>query len=347
MQAKVIVEQLERLVPARVRESRWLRPHYPLVGLELRDDAVIAVRVVRQRATYRLGGYGHRSLAEGMFRPGLMKTELNDPAGLARAVVESLQLAGATGNSRLSLTLPDTVARVFVVDVEDLPASVSQATEMIRWRIKKSLPFRAEEARLSWQSLGKSDDGRSQVLVAVAPEPSLRPIEELLAAAGLRVGLVEISSLSLLNALRTVLGGRHGVAVEGDLSSGDVALVNATPAFFSVSILRDERIVLYRSKAYHVNGAYQGEESLRVMGRELKSTLSYYDEHLLGRGVTATWIRTAGLDAESVTGVVSEAGFGQTLPIDGGSILPELRTLPDGTIPELLPAVGLALRRVA
>jgi len=349
MNIRIVGEQLERLVPARIREARWLRPHYPLVGMELRDDAVITVRVAYQRGAYRLGGYGHRGLADGVFRPGLMKTELADPAGLARAVVESLQLAGATGSPRLSLTLPDTVARVFVVDLDELPVSASQATEMIRWRIKKSLPFRAEEARLSWQSLGTSEDGRTQVLVAVAPEASLKPVEDLLAAAGLRVGLIEISTLSLLNALRAAFSPRTAPppGIDADPETGDVALINATPTFFSVSVLRDGKLLLYRSKPYHVNGVYQGEESLRVMGRELKSTLSYYDEHLLGRGVGATWVRTAGLDAAAVGGVVSDSGYGRVAAIDGASVLPELKGLPDGTIPELLPAVGLALRRVA
>ena len=342
MDMKVIGERMERLIPTRVREAAWMRPHYPLVAVELREDAVVTVRLTRQRGQYHLGGYGHRALREGVFAPSLMRTQLDDPTAFVRAVIESLQLAGATGSARISLAVPDTIARVFVVDLEELPASWSQATEMIRWRIKKSIPFRVEDARLSWHQLGKVEDGRIQVLVAVAPDASLRPVEDLLTAAGLRIGLIDLSSFSLLNAMR-LEALRAGAAAP----DGDAALVNATPTFFSVTLVRDGKLVLYRSKSYHVSGGFQGEESLRVVGRELKSTLSYYEEHLFGRGIARTLLRAAGVEPDALADVVRDSGFGEVGFAGAPRTIPELRGLPDGTVPELLPAVGLALRRVS
>lgn len=342
MDMKVIGERMERLIPTRLREAAWMRPQYPLVAVELREDAVVTVRLARQRGHYHLGGYGHRALREGVFNPGLMKTQLDDPTGFVRAVIESLQLAGATGSARISVAVPDTIARVFIVDLEELPISYSQATEVIRWRIKKSIPFRIEEARLSWQQLGRLEDGRVQVLVAVAPDASLRPVEELLTAAGLRVGLIDLSSFALLGAARleTVEGGAPALV-------GDAALINATPTFFSITLVRDGRLALYRAKSYHVSGGFQGEESLRVVGRELRSTRSYYEEHLLGRGVGSTLLRAAGVELEPLVAVAREAGFGDVRIAGAPKVIPELRGLPDGTVPELLPAVGLALRRVS
>lgn len=342
MDMKIIGERMERLIPARVREAAWMRPHYPFVAVELREDAVVAVRLGRQRGQYHLRGYGHRAVREGIFAPSLMKTQLDDPTAFVRAVIESLQLAGATGSARISLVIPDTIARVFVVDLEELPAAWSQATEMIRWRIKKSIPFRVEDARLSWQPLGRLEDGRIQVLVAVAPDASLRPIEELLTAAGLRVGLIDLSSFALLNAVRLEAAGAGSQAL-----AGDAALINATPTFFSVTLVRGGRLALYRAKPYHVAGGFQGEESLRVVGRELRSTLSYYDEHLRGGGIGSTLLRAAGVEPEALAAVVREAGFGEVQPAAAPKTIPELKGLPDGTVPELLPAVGLALRRVS
>jgi len=342
MDMKVIGERMERLIPAGVRDAAWMRPHYPLVAVELREDAVVTVRLTRQRGQYHLAGYGHRALREGIFAPGLMRTQLDDPTAFVRAVVESLQLAGATGSARISLAVPDTIARVFVVDLEELPAAWSQAAEMIRWRIKKSIPFRVEDSRLSWQQLGKLEDGRIQVLVAVAPDSSLRPVEELLTAAGLRVGLIDLSSFSLLNAVRL-----EALSAGASPLDGDAALINATPTFFSVTLIREKRLVLYRSKSYHVSGGFQGDESLRVVGRELKSTLSYYEEHLLGRGITSTLLRAAGVEPEPLAEVAREAGFGAVRAAGAPRTISELQGLPDGTVPELLPAVGLALRRVS
>lgn len=338
MDVRAIGERLEQLVPQRVRDSAWLRPRYPLVGLELREDAVLAVRLEHRRTSFRLAGHGRASLDPGVFSAGLLNPAIGDPERLARAAVEALQKAGAGGAQRVSLALPDTMIRVFVVDLDDLPGAPSQAAEMIRWRVKKSLPFKPEEARLSWQVLGRAEDGRMQVLVAVAPEEGIKALEALLGAAGLRVGLVDLASFDLYNALR----------LESPAPpAGDFALVNATPAYFSILILRGDRLILYRSKAYHVQGGFSGEESLRVVSRELRSTLSYYDEHLLGEGLQRLFLRACGVPSAELLEVARAACGAEARLAHAGKMVAELKNLPEETVQDLLPAVGLALRRVS
>lgn len=336
-----IVDRLTQLVPSRVRESAWLKPRYPLIGLELRDDAVIAVRLQRKAREWHLAGHAHRSLPPGVLTAGMMKLAIGDARTLTRAIHEALQLAGAQGAHKISLALPDTLVRVLLVDVQELPAARAQADEIIRLRIKKSVPLRLEDARIAWQSLGRTEDGRMQLLVTLAPESSLAPLERLLDGMGLRPGLVDIASFDLYNALRVGMNGAR-------LGRGDIAVLNATPGYFSALILRGERLIFYRSKNYHIQGGFQGEESLRVVGRELKTSLSYYQEHLLGEGIGTTLVRVSGIDAAALVATVESAGCRGVRVVGITDAFPGVpATMADETAQDLLPAIGLVLRRSA
>lgn len=340
LSSEAIAAALARLIPERVRSASWMQPRYPLIGIELRDDAVLAVRLQRRGQKLELVGQARRALAPETLQSGVMKLAIGDPRGLIRAVRDALKLVGAENAHKISVAIPDPVVRVFLVDVQDLPASTAQAAELIRLRIKKSVPLRLEDTRLSWQALGRLEDGRLQVLVCLAPESALRPLELLLGQAGLRAGLIDIASFDLLNSLRS---GRTLAAPRG----GDMALINATPSYFSTMILRGERLIFYRSKNYHVQGGFQGEESLRVVGRELKTSLSYYHEHLLGEGLSSTWIRASGVDGRAIAEIAQQAGCADPRPSETIETVAGLNEAGEIAATDLLPALGLVLRRSA
>jgi type IV pilus assembly protein PilM len=54
--------------------------------------------------------------------------------------------------------LPDTSVRVVLLDFETLPAKRDEAEAVVRFRLKKSLPFDPADARISYhaQSTGKA-----------------------------------------------------------------------------------------------------------------------------------------------------------------------------------------------
>jgi hypothetical protein len=275
-----------------------------------------------------------------VFNASLLAPTIGDPAGLSAAITDVMRLAGAESATRISLALPDIAARVFLVDLAELPVGRAQAEEVVRFRIKKSIPFRPEESRVSWDVVGRDDEGRVQVLVAVAPENAVRPLETLLQDLGLRCGLIDLSTFGVFNALR----------LDGQLDGGDgedSAVLSATPSYFSVVLLRGGRLIFFRAKSYHAQGGFRGEESLNAVNRELRSTLGYYDEHLHGQGVKRTYVRVAGVPAEGLLELVESVGCGEVRRAALKTIVPELHRASPEDSAELLPAVGLALRRHA
>lgn len=347
-----VVARIENALPASVRNASWYRPRYPTIGVDIREDAVVAVHLTRSKGAYRLAGFGRVPLPEGTFSVSLAETAIGDGGRLVAAVGEALAKADCGKAQRISVSIPDTAARVVRLELAELPSSPVQARDVVRWRVKKSVPFSPQDAALSYQVLGTTESGKIAVLAAIAPHGALRPLEELLEGAGYRVGLIDLASFDVYNALRLggVLAGSDPRVVPLDTTSvpaRDRAILSATPTYFSVMILRDEQVVFYRSKNYHVRGGYQGEHSLRVVGRELRTTLSYYEEHLLGEGLELTLVRAAGIRPEGLVAAAEEAGCGRVEVARLGTFVGGTDALDDDDVTEILPALGLALRREA
>src|ERR1700726_1044493 len=86
------------------------------------------------------------------------------PAALVPSAVEpniinasALKTAMANIVSRLrakdhevALILPDPVVRVFVQHFDEFPRSPQEAIPMLRWKLKKSIPFEADETVISY-----------------------------------------------------------------------------------------------------------------------------------------------------------------------------------------------------
>ena len=55
----------------------------------------------------------------------------------------------------VTLVLPDTAVRVFVLDFDSLPASPAEAIPVLRFRLRKMVPFDVEHAGVSYQVLSQ------------------------------------------------------------------------------------------------------------------------------------------------------------------------------------------------
>jgi len=63
----------------------------------------------------------------------------------------------------LALIIPDLVVRVFILPFDALPRSADEALPLLRWRLKKSVPFDVDETVVSWmRQAGK--DGNLEVV---------------------------------------------------------------------------------------------------------------------------------------------------------------------------------------
>jgi len=95
------------------------------------------------------------------------------------------------------LVVPDYALRMAVLDFDEWPDSEEQRLALVRFRLRKSLPFSIEEAQVSFVPQSR-DAAKVEVLTVAIDRRILNEYEEVFTAAGFRVGLVVPSGVACL-----------------------------------------------------------------------------------------------------------------------------------------------------
>lgn len=102
---------------------------------------------------------------------------------------------------RAALVLPDYAARVAVLDFEHFPANPEEQHSLIRFRIRKGVPFDLDTAVMSYHAQARRNGSRVDVVVAVIAHEIVTHYEGVFRSAGFVPGYVITSSLAALNLL--------------------------------------------------------------------------------------------------------------------------------------------------
>jgi len=100
---------------------------------------------------------------------------------------------------RAALVLPDYCARVAVLDFDAFPAQPEEQLALLRFRLKKSVPFDVDTAMVSYMVQSRGASGKVEVLAAVISADIVTEYETPFRAAGFHPGFVTTSSLATLN----------------------------------------------------------------------------------------------------------------------------------------------------
>ena len=165
----------------------------PRLACEITPEGILAARASEKPA--RLEVFTGRRLKEGAITPNLNGPNVLDAEALRTALGGAL--GAVAGKSRdVIVVLPDLAVRVVLLDFEALPAKPEEAEPVIRFRLKKSLPFDVEQAALSYEVT--RSNGNIRVVAAVSPRSIIEEYETALRAAGYSPGVVLPSSLAAL-----------------------------------------------------------------------------------------------------------------------------------------------------
>lgn len=142
----------------------WLdaMPH-PATVLEIAATHVAAARW--GHATH-LSGFAAESLPDGAIVPSATQQNILDQDAVRTAIRGVLSRVPVHGEE-VALLVPDAVIRVFILPFETFPRQADDARPLLRWRLKKSLPFDAEEAAISWMRQS-GREGKIEIVAAVA-----------------------------------------------------------------------------------------------------------------------------------------------------------------------------------
>ncbi len=130
-----------------------------------------------------------RALTASPAAPNLLKPQLYREA-LARSVP-------VVKRNSAALVIPDYAVRMAILDFEQFPNGDEERLALLRFRMRKTVPFHIEEAKLSY-SVQIQQPGHVEVLAVVIAKPILEEYESIFTSAGYRVGLVTPSCLATL-----------------------------------------------------------------------------------------------------------------------------------------------------
>jgi type IV pilus assembly protein PilM len=199
----------------------------PKLACEIAADRVLAGRVVENGSG--LEACAARELAPGSVVPDLVESNLRQRS-VVRDGIESA-LGGVAGRSKDVIAIvPDAAVRVMLVEFDTLPSDQEEALGVVRFRLKKSLPFDVEKAKVSYHAQRVSDEVR--VVAAVAMGSVIEDYETAFHEAGFSPGVVLPSTLAALGAAN---GKRPTMVIKVDAHTTSIAILN------------DEQLQLFRT----------------------------------------------------------------------------------------------------
>ncbi len=217
---------LDRLLPD---------PPPPLV-FEIGEGFLVGVR----RTGAAVEARARRELPAGVMEISSSAAGIVDADSLRALLEEMLVELAPIPRPAAALFLPDAASRLTVLDFDALPSKREEVRSLIEFRLKKAVPFDIGAARMSYRL--QNSRGAPSVLVAAAAGESVRPLEQLFAKLGLRLGFVSLASASMLNlvsaeemTLVTKLGGSTMTMTAVDESAVRLVRSVEAPAEFETT----------------------------------------------------------------------------------------------------------------
>jgi type IV pilus assembly protein PilM len=167
----------------------------PKLACEIAADRVFAGRVSERGGMVEMCAASE--LAPGSVVPDLLEANLRERKGVCDAIRETLDSLNSRSRDVIAV-LPDAAVRVMLLDFEALPAKHDEAEGVIRFRLKKSLPFDLDKAKISYHAQPATSGVR--VVAAVALNSVVEDYESMFREAGYSPGIVLPSMLAALGA---------------------------------------------------------------------------------------------------------------------------------------------------
>jgi type IV pilus assembly protein PilM len=267
----------------------------PPAAIELTSEGVLAAALPGK---HDAPVYAYEPLRTGILIPGISELNMTSPEAVSLAIRNVL--ASVAPRSRfVTVVIPDTAVRVFVLDFDSIPARSSEAIPVLRFRLRKMVPFDVEHAGLSYQILSESKT-EARVLVAILPSNILEEYETAVRAAGYEPGSVMPSALAALATLD---------------SSEPMLTACLSKVAITTSITRGDDLLLYRT----IDLPEDPQQRLLEVQRSVAVAAAYYEDkvsvlpkelYFAGNGTAAEFERWFGTSELKIIDLASRPSTG-------------------------------------
>lgn len=285
------------------------RPH---TAVELAPEGALAATIPPNAES---PVYAFAALAPGSLVPGVAEANVLSQEAVVEAIRKALDEVSPRSRA-VTLILPDTAVRVFVLDFDSLPPKAADVIPVMRFRLRKMVPFDVEHAALSYQILMQNETS-VKVLATIMPGPILAEYESAVRAAGYEPGAVlpsSLASLAALDSMEPILAANLSEqALTTSITTGqdlhlfrtvelpddpDARVAEMQRSICVAAAFYEDKLVA-RPRQLHYAGNRKSEEFARMIGTP---DLEVVD-----------MAPTSGLDATTALGTLSIAGIAGAL----------------------------------
>jgi type IV pilus assembly protein PilM len=175
------------------------------------------------------------TLPEGSITVGVTAPLFPDNGAVQAAVKSALDSFDARGRD-WTIIVPDACTRVHILDFDTLPAKPQEILPLVRFRLRRMLPFDADLAGVSYQQLVSPDAARKdapvQVLAAAMPAEIRDEIESMVRGLQREPGVLLPATLAAMAALP---------------DTGSHLLVHTEQDSMTTAITHNGELLLYRT----------------------------------------------------------------------------------------------------
>jgi type IV pilus assembly protein PilM len=308
----------------------------PRLACEIAAEGVTAARALTAEGP--VDSVARVPLAPGAVMPGLKPGNLADRVAVIAAIRRALESIDVRPNSRgadLTIIIPDAAVRVLLLDFDALPPKLTEALPIVRFRLKKLVPFEVDDAMVSFQVMSSSKSN-VRVLAVAMPRDILGEYETAVREAGFEPGAVLPSTLSALASV---------AAPEPSL------VVNAGTTGVTTAITRDGVLLLHRSVDLQPAAAgvdptlpmqlqqLSVDEITSEIAQAVSVAVAYYEDTL---SMPPSIILSAGaLSADALHRVLSGNGYSEAEAVRVRELI-DASTLAAGAVTGSIPRGSLA-----
>ncbi len=264
-------------VSLKSRVQRFFEPRLPAVACEVSRRSFALARLDSKNPAI-VERFAVAPLPAGLLVPSLVIPNIASLPDFQAALKAAFARAEIKP-TRISLAIPDASAKVALHPMETLPGNESEKQQLLRWRLKKTVPFGIEEAHIASHDY-KLAGGKLMVLTVCVHRDVLGQYEEAFQKLGVHVGYVSLSSFAAFEVL---------ARLEPNLPQRSVLFLRVRPSAVSAIILQEGRVVFFRHVDHEDEGAADGtggglqESALPDLFEEIHPCVTYFEDKLSER----------------------------------------------------------------
>lgn len=229
------------------------------IGLEISRESISAALLEFKGNTVFLKSSGKIEIPPSLINPSLREENISDAEEFKEAIKPLCKNIGISGK-HIAVAMPDDSVKFSFLEFEDIPKDREKVVELIKWNLKKTLPFPVDEAVVDFQIIDAPSEKNPSYKLAIIlmRKPVLDQYERLLNACNLTPAVILPSSLAVYNLYHDLLP-----------KDKSCCLITASKKRINIICIRDRRPFFQRSK--------EVDDERRGIS-EILASLNYYQD---------------------------------------------------------------------